>query len=528
MKFITHPALVALGVATLCLLPLLSPLVSPEHRSVYHLYGSALSIFVPVLMTLGTVWLILVALLWFAERWRWFHPILWAGLIVLTPWMLLRNWFSVTNAPLPDWLHSPGLCSLPLIVVLVFCAWHPSLASWFQRLQGFAAVLLGFLSMSGILLLCQLALFTWQARALNAPSPLHQRQAASGGTAGHRVVWILFDELSHDQVYGRRFTGLQLPAFDQLAANSTVFTHAEAPAILTELAIPSLMTGLPVDKIRITADGRKLSLHNPTQDNWTVFDPRQTVFKDALDAGYSTAIAGWYNPYCRILPEALDRCFWTNHVGVPGGMFPGQAISWNAATFFIHHLQPFLSHLGGSYRRPTSLEYDSQFHQLDYRELVDAADSLLTDSSATFVFLHMPIPHPGGIYDRQTSNFTTGRSSYIDNLALADHYLAHVHDLLAQRGEWDSSMVVVMGDHSWRTKFMWSRSPFWTPEDQAASEGGQFDDRPAYIVKLPNQQYPAHIDAPFPAIRTRALLDQLLHHSLGTPDDLAAWAAAKP
>ena len=526
MKFITHPALVALGVATLCLLILLSPLVSPEHRSVYHLYGSAFSIFVPVLMTLATVWLILAALLWFAERQMWFHTILWASLIVLTPWMLLRDWFSLKSAPLPHWFHALDLCSPLLIFALVLCARQPSLASWFQRLQGFAQVLLGFSSLSGILLLCQFALFTWQARALNARLPLHSRHAASAAAAGHRVIWILFDELSYEQVYGRRFPGLQLPAFDQLATDSTVFTHAVAPAVLTELAVPSLMTGLPVDRIRITADGRRLFLHDTTHGTWTVFDPHQTVFEDALDAGYSTAVAGWYNPYCRILPEVLDRCFWTNHVGAPGGMFPGQAIPWNTTAFFRHHLQPILAHLGE--RIPTAQEYDSQFHQLDYRDLIDAADSLLTDSSASFVFLHMPVPHPGGIYDRQRSSFTTSRSSYIDNLALADHYLGHVHDLLEQRGEWNSSTVVVMGDHSWRTKLMWRAAPFWTAEDEAASQGGQFDDRPAYIVKLPNQQSRTEVDAPFQAIRTRALFDELLRHRLVTPDDLAGWTSRKP
>ena len=528
MKFVTHPALVALGVTTLFLLLVLSPMVSLQHRGVYHLIGSASSTFVPILLALGTIWLILAALLWFAEKQRWFHIIVWAGLIVLTPWLLVRDWLVLRNASFPHWLHNPVLCSFPLFVAVVLCARNPRLASWFERLQGFTAVLLGFSSLSGLLILGQLVLFTWQARALNAPSPLHQRQAASAATAGHRVIWIVFDELSQEQVYGRRYPGLQLPAFDQLAANSTVFTHAVPPAILTELAVSSLITGVPTDQIRITPDGRKLSLHDAERRTWTAFDPHQTVFADALDAGYSTAVAGWYNPYCRILPEVLDRCFWTNQIGEPAGMFPGQTIAWNTVAFFKHYLQPVLSHLGDSHRILTASEYDSQFHLLDYRELFDAADSLLTDSSATFVFLHMPIPHPPGIYDRQRSSFRTSGSSYIDNLALTDHYLAHVHDLLEQRGEWDSSTVVVMGDHSWRTKLMWVGTPAWTIEDETASQGGQFDDRPAYIVKLPNQQRPARVDAPFEAIRTRALVDLLLHHRLGTPDDLTAWATRNP
>jgi hypothetical protein len=83
-----------------------------------------------------------------------------------------------------------------------------------------------------------------------------------------------------------------------------------------------------------------------------------------------------------------------------------------------------------------------------------------------------------------------------------------------------------MGDHSWRTR-LWVDSMTWTDEDQAASKGGEFDDRPAYIVKLPNQQTPARIDQTFSTIRTRELLDALLRDQLRTSDDLKAWATSK-
>jgi hypothetical protein len=89
-----------------------------------------------------------------------------------------------------------------------------------------------------------------------------------------------------------------------------------------------------------------------------------------------------------------------------------------------------------------------------------------------------------------------------------------------------------MGDHSWRTILFWSIAPGWTAEDAAASRSPStgktvFDDRPAYIVKLPNQSTPDRIDRPFAAIHTRALLDALLERRLRTPEDLRLWAAAQ-
>jgi hypothetical protein len=118
---------------------------------------------------------------------------------------------------------------------------------------------------------------------------------------------------------------------------------------------------------------------------------------------------------------------------------------------------------------------------------------------------------------------TTASSCYVDNLALADLYLAHVRKLLERRGEWDSSAVIVMGDHSWRTSTTWLGSLDWTEEDQAASDGGAFDDRPAYVVKLPGQRAGSRLDASFAAIRTRALLDAVLRERLHTADDLNNW-----
>jgi hypothetical protein len=61
------------------------------------------------------------------------------------------------------------------------------------------------------------------------------------------------------------------------------------------------------------------------------------------------------------------------------------------------------------------------------------------------VLLHLPIPHPNGIYDRHTGQLATAGSSYIDNLALADRCLAGIRRTLVESGQWDSATVVVMG-----------------------------------------------------------------------------------
>jgi hypothetical protein len=148
----------------------------------------------------------------------------------------------------------------------------------------------------------------------------------------------------------------------------------------------------------------------------------------------------------------------------------------------------------------------------------------LDDRSAGFVLIHMPIPHPNGIYDRRTDRFALTNSNYVDNLALADKFLSHVRSKLERSGQWDASTIVIMADHSWRTKMIWENMPAWTKEEQIASQGGQFDDRPAYIVKLPEQHMSARIDVPFAALNTRRLFDALLAQKIQSAGELSAWA----
>jgi hypothetical protein len=161
----------------------------------------------------------------------------------------------------------------------------------------------------------------------------------------------------------------------------------------------------------------------------------------------------------------------------------------------------------------------------DYLDLETHSQELLRDRSYGFVLLHLPVPHPRGIYDRHTGKFTTANSSsYNDNLALANKCLAGIRQTLEQTGQWDSSTVIVMGDHSWRTKQLWKPFNVWTQEDELASHGGQYDPRPVYLVKLPSQTAAAHIDAPFHTVNTRNLFDAIMTHQINTPTDLAAWA----
>jgi hypothetical protein len=515
---------VSLGVTSIYLLWLIGPLISSTHDAVYHWSESPFELFVPPILDFCAFWLLVTMVLLLA-RGR-LRVAIWCGLIGFSPWMELKNWASLTNAYPAHWLSfglfGIGMCAFLLPLAL----WRPAFDERFKAVERFASTLLVFSAVSGSVMLGQYAWFGWKARSLNAELPLHHTVIGPAARTGRpRVIWILFDELSYEQVYESRFPGLQLPSFDALAAQSTVFTHTIPAGIFTGDVLPSLMTGEPVDATRASSDGKVLSIHNPDSGTWQRVEEHDTVFQDALNLDYSTAVAGWYNPYCRVLPDVLDRCFWTFSFSAQNTMSPRATLMTNLMRPWLFFVRSGLGRFASLFLQFSEMnEVHAKQHIFDYVALADAGDRILDDPSAGFVLLHLPVPHPEGIYDRTTDKFVLRHSSYIDNLALTDKLLGHIRSKLEQSGQWDGSTIVVMADHSWRTQLFWKATPEWTKEEQVASHGGAFDDRPVYIVKLPDQQTGARIDAPFAALNTRRLLDALLSQKIRSKEDLAAWA----
>jgi hypothetical protein len=523
LKKISGTIGVALGVTTIFLFWILDPLISSSHEEIYHWDGTASQLFVTPILDFCAFWLVLTLVLLFAGK-R-FRLATWCGIIALTPWVDLHNWGYLSHKTIPAWLSilvlALGLSTFPLLLAL----WRSKFPERFEHIQEFATAVFVFSAFCGILILSRYAWFGWQARDLNAELPFHGTVHDGPALAGRpRIIWILFDELSYNQVYERRLPGLKLPAFDALAAQATVFTHTIPAGAMTEIVLPSLLTGEPFTAIHPSSSGRQLSLRNAT-GAWQQFDQHDTIFQDALNLKYSTAVAGWYNPYCRILPDVLDHCFWSFGLSAKNSMAPDAPLLSNLMQPWTQFFRDGPGHPVTSFLHfSVQNDLDAKQHISDYVALSVEADRILDDRSAGFALIHMPIPHPNGIYDRKTDSFALTHSDYLDNVALADKFLEHVRSKLEPGGQWDSSTVVVMADHSWRTASMWKDSPDWTEEEETASQGGKFDDRPAYIVKLPGEHAGARIDAPFAALSTRRLFEALLAQKIRSKEDLSAWA----
>jgi hypothetical protein len=529
MKLLSHPAVTALGATTIIFMVWLAPLASTLHEGVFHMPGSLTVIVAPLLIAFAAVWIFWWLLLALSRRSELANTLVWAVLIVVLIREMIEAW-DVLKPTDKLWEEVKPLSRLTnvsyVIVALAILVAMPLLNRKRPGIvigtKKLVMVILAFVALSGTITLAKVVSYAWLARNLNTPRPLRQPAATLTPPSKHpRVVWLLMDELSYRQLYEHRYFDLQMPAFDRLAQESTVFTNVRPEGRLTEYVVPSLISGIPGTDDKAPASGDSLSLLNAKTKQWQVVDPRQTVFQDALDAGYTPAVAGWWIPYCRLFPAVLDHCFWTATTDSIADMNSTKSVGWNlkelAYRAFRQRMELLhLAHKGG-------VPESTGNQDVIYHKLVSVGDTYFNDPSIDFIYLHMNVPHPGGFYQRHTGKFLRDYATYIDNLALADIYLAHIRSLLEANGTWDNTTLVIMGDHSWRTNFIWAKTEGWQPEEQRASDGGKFDDRPGYIVKLAGQTTPARVDIPFQAIRSRALFNALFKGQITTPQQLAEW-----
>lgn len=450
----------------------------------------------------------------------------WTVVLCALPWFGTKTVAVALGRIVPAWVNAILLLTSGICMVSAALSRK---ATWVYRVVQITETLFSLLAWSGFLLLGEVLWFFFGARHLNTENSRAttnmSRPFRSTNAAKPRVIWIILDELSYEQTFENRALLLTLPAFDTLRSQSVLFTRVIPAGFRTERVIPALITGLPIEHISSSTDGEKLSLIGPA-GQVTLFDPHKTIFADALRAGYSVGVVGWYNPYCRLLAGVLDRCLWVpHHDTLPGGFRTDAVLARNLAAPVLSGVRSLGRLISPQSTSTWNDRAASDEHIAEYRDLATDADSMLADKSITFLFLHMAVPHPEGIYNRHQAEITdNGRSSYIDNLALADRFLQHVEDGMRERGEWDSAVLVVMGDHSWRTRELWRRLPGWNSEDEEASHGGQFDPRPAYIIKLPGETNAAQIDVPFDALWTRALLDTILMGEVRSERELRNWA----
>lgn len=320
------------------------------------------------------------------------------------------------------------------------------------------------------------------------------------------------DELSYDQVFEHRQADVKLPHFDQFKNESVVFSNVQPEGYYTDRILPALLLGRRVDEIQSSME-RDLEIHEVAASRWVPFDQNATIFADAQREGWSTGVVGWSNPYCHILRDVLNFCFWDSvWVTLPGTRVGEQPTLADVMEF------P-LKWAAGSSQSPT-LATAVEAHTLEHANVMNAADSLIKNAGIDFEFIHLPVPHPPGIYDRKTGTLGVP-GSYLDNLVLADRDMGNLLDLIGKTSSADRTTLIVSSDHSFRVG-MWRDLQMLTPEGMRAT-GGKFDPRPVLMIRFPDQDGSEVRPEQFPLLGIHGILEGMLSGEIRSRRDLDQW-----
>jgi hypothetical protein len=393
---------------------------------------------------------------------------------------------------------------------------------------------------TALLLICSPFVFITFAQAISQWASFRSADAFVDKSAqmephpkvGGRVVWLIFDEMDFRLSFVDRPSAVQLPAFDQLRDQAVFADNAYPPGGATDLSLPSLITGRLISWNHRTAPNEMMLTFadNNERAGWST---QPNVFSKARAMGFNTALDGWYHPYCRIIGDSLTRCYWES----PGIRFlPDKDV----ATLLTHSSQVSVSdsmlRIGEAALIPEPVRVLTapwegntwrRFTIENFTNIHREALTLVTDPRLDLIFIHYPIPHPPGIYDKSSHDFSlSSTSGYLDSLELADRTLAELQRAMEKAGLWDATTLIVSSDHRLRADRLWQHHVMWSPsftKEDVAVFNRTDDERVPFILKLPHETKGLEYQAPFNTVLTSDLVLAILKGDISGEADVGKW-----
>lgn len=354
-----------------------------------------------------------------------------------------------------------------------------------------------------------LALYEYRVRQAGRPIVTTSQQPSK--RKGSRVVWIIFDELDNRLAFKERPASLSLPEFDRFRAESFVAAEAYPPGNQTGQSVPALLNGRRVENQTPYSETR-LALWDEGSQKEVIWNRSMTIFAETAQERITTGLAGVYFPYCSILGGSIDRCRDFRSFRASGS-FPRRM---RRAVLLALDAVPLTYRLWLRERQSKK-----EIEQYEYAS--GEGTQMASDPSLDFVYIHLPLPHPPGLYDRRTGRLDSGGGhSYLDNLALSDVCFARIRRGMEQAGVWDMSTVIVTSDHWWRT-YLWRDTAAWTAEDSQIAGNRAPEETVPFTVKLAGAKDAFTYTRAFNTVITRKLVMTVLKQGIGSNAELAHW-----
>ncbi|MBZ5594945.1 MAG: alkaline phosphatase family protein [Acidobacteriia bacterium] len=521
-------ALIALSFANLCFLKAWGQLQNPAqsyYRSGPPTFASLAAIALAVLLIAFTVFVPAVLIRRFASRKsQQIWGVLACVLLLLPANILSTHFLGVSLESMAGNFMGHNLLLgvvAGVLICLVVLRWR----------RPILRVVRGILLAASPLVLIFSPIACWQVvRARSLWSEPNASAHFLAHPAGPRVLWVLFDEMDEDLTFTARPSWLSLPELDRLRAESVYAAHAMSPGPATVSSIPSLITGHLVSDAQ-PAGYRELRITYQDAGRTRSWIEEPSIFSSVRERGLNAAIAGWYHPYGRLFGKFLAQCSWQQCVCATPFLvaenYSRRRGVWMGALGLVGRqaaLFPLVQRLGVLHvGEGTAQDWEAAREQQlgDYVEIRKAAHEMIADPRLDLVFLHWPIPHPLGIFDRASGKLGTGtRSNYLDNLQLVDITIGEIRRALENSGMWENTTVLVSSDHPLRG--FWQQELAWDREEAAVVSRSNSGSVP-FLLKLAGQKQGLVYNGRFNAVITHDLILGVLDGKLKSPEQIVSF-----
>ncbi len=330
------------------------------------------------------------------------------------------------------------------------------------------------------------------ARVPTQPNATAPPVIAPRGGDRPKIVWFVFDGMDQSTSLDGH-SEVPMPALKRLKDEAVYAENARPPAGETRLSLPSYLIGRRVVETDRRGDGDLDLLLSG--GGTVVWSGASSVFTESRSLGFTTALAGWYLPYCRVIGNQLDYCMSEVYESVVPS---GESSLWDRMRLQIFTVDP----LNGR-----------EQHILRHRRILQAAKMLTADPAYNVIFIHWPVPHYPPVYDATHHRYTRAAYSftkgYFQNLGLVEDSLKEVRQVMEDAGVWNNATLIVTSDHP--------------PTDSGISD----DKRVPFLVKLAGQKRGVAVVEPVNTVVIAEMCLAILRKQVRNELELAAWLTAR-
>jgi hypothetical protein len=283
-----------------------------------------------------------------------------------------------------------AIVAVAWIVLLAFLIFRaPNIASKLYGLS--SAVLTGAVVFAVVMTAQLVSAAFWRPGIQAFAGPIPAQPAAKP-----RLVWIIFDELAYKPVFEARDHSLDLPNFDRLRLQSTIYSNVTPIGYHTNLVVPSLLLGRVVTALPL-----------PQKIN-SSFAPLTILIGNLLTRPHRCS--AWRGSAVSRLRSSVGTWLTARSLWVQPPSAIGATTTLKTAP--LRQSMPVSLLMSGSpcASRPNNsvaprvaiadvAHWESLSHVATVKDMSQHALTALANSHADIIYLHLPVPHPPAFWD---------------------------------------------------------------------------------------------------------------------------------